>query len=304
MCEPDCAAVGTGSGKANESAAGWIGTQREIRMNVTLASVWERTRLATHGALVALAVSACGQSTTDGGTQTSNVSDTASAYLALTESVQDCKDTQDACISAAAGDAAKVAECDAAAESCIEETRGAQADARRRLRDDAEGCVRECRKNRGDSDGGVDEGGDMNTRGCMGRRAPIDSECMDDFFTCLDATGVRQSGGSDQLDDATKAAVQACVETAHTCMMSDMRTGRGPRRGGDRDRRPGMRGAAGEPANTAGAGAPGRRAPREEAGAGGDDDRAGRRGPGDRGAAGAAPDRGGRRSGAGGAAGS
>jgi hypothetical protein len=269
-------------------------------MNVTLASVWERTRLVTRGALVAIAVSACGQATTDGAT---SVTDTATAYEALSSKVKDCKDEQDACVTAAAGDTTKVAACDAAAESCIDKTREAQADARKRLRDDAEGCVRECRRHRGDSDGGVDEGGRMDTRGCMGRRAPIDSECMDDFFACLDDTGVRMSGGTDQLDDATKAAVQKCVETAHTCMMSDMRTGRGPGRRGP-GRGPGMRGGAGEPAHTAGAGGTGRRMRPEEAGAGGDEDRGGRRGPGDRGAAGGAPDRGGRRMGAGGAGGS
>ncbi|HET8935929.1 MAG TPA: hypothetical protein VFN67_20920 [Polyangiales bacterium] len=276
-------------------------------MNVTLASVWERTSLITRGALFALAVSACGQATTDGA-QTS-VTDTATAYEALSNKVKDCRDDQDACVTAAAGDATKVAECDAAAESCVEKTRDAQADARKHLRDDAEGCVRECRRHRGDSDGGVDEGGRMDTRGCMGRRAPIDSECMDAFFMCLDDTGVRMSGGAGDLDDATKEAIQKCVETAHTCMMSDMRTGRGPGRRG-----PGMRGGAGEPAHTAGAGAgrrprdeagaggSGRRS-RDEAGAGGDEDNGGRRGPG-RGAAGGAPDRGGRRQSAGGAGGS
>lgn len=281
-------------------------------MNVTLASVWERTGLITRGALFALAVSACGQSAD--GAATTSVTDTATAYEALSNKVKDCKDDQDTCVTAAAGDATKVAACDAAAESCIEKTKAAQADARKRLRDDAEGCVRECRHHRGDSDGGVDEGGRMDTRGCMNRRAPIDSECMDDFFSCLDDTGVRMSGGAGDLDDATKEAIQKCVETAHTCMMSDMRTGRGPGRRGP-GRGPGMRGGAGEPAHSAGAGGGPVRRPRdeagaggsgrrqrEEAGAGGDEDNGGRRGTG-RGAAGSAPDRGGRRSGAGGAGG-
>lgn len=295
-------------GESNDPLRG--GSRKgDTYMNVTLASAWDRTRLATRGVWVALALSACGQSTTDGAA-TTTVTDTASAYLALSEKVERCEEAKDACVTAAAGDTAAIAACEAEAESCLAQTNAAQGEARRRLRDDAEGCVRECRGNRGDSDGGVDEDGPMDTRGCMGRRrAAVDSQCFDDLFACLDATGILMSGGTGQIDDATREAITACVETAHTCAMSDMRSRRGPRSGG---RNGG--GAAGEPSGDAGAGAdrdgrgPGRRGPRAEAGASADagadaddDDSAGRRGR-NRGAAGGDPGRG-RRDGAAGAAG-
>jgi len=277
-------------------------------MNVTLASAWESMSLATRGVWVALALSACGQSAADT-TATTSVTDTATAYLALSDKVERCEEAKDACVTAAAGDTTAIATCEAEAESCIAETRAAQGDARRRLRDDAEGCVRECSRNRGDSDGGVDEDGPMDTRGCMGRRrAAVDSQCFDDLFACLDAIGILMSGGATQIDDATRQAITACVDTAHECSMSDMRGRRGPRGPG---RRGG--GAAGEPAGAGDAGAdgdrdgrgPGRRGPRAEAGAASpaadagvdaDDDR---RGPGRRGAAGGDADRGRRRAEAG-----
>jgi|GEM_PF-4163976 len=275
-------------------------------MNVALASAWYRTRLATRGVWVALALSACGQSATDGAS-TVSVTDTASAYLALSDKVEKCEEAKDACVTAAAGDTTAIATCEAEAESCIAETRSAQGDARRRLRDDSEGCVRECRRNRGDSDGGVDEDGPMDTRGCMGRRrAAVDSQCFDDLFECLDATGILMSGGTTQIDDATREAINACVDGAHECSMSDMRGRRGPRGPGGQGRRGG--GAAGEPAGDAGVDGdrdgrgPGRGGPRAEAGAGADagvdaDDNGG--GPGRRGAAGGDADRGRRRGAAG-----
>jgi hypothetical protein len=258
-------------------------------MNATLASVWERT---ARGVFIALTLSACGQSTTDGAGSGSvtNVTDTASAYLALSDEVKACKDAQDACVTAAAGDATQVAACDTAATSCIDATRATAGDARRRLGDDADSCVRECRRSRGrgrdDADGGADEGD--STRDCFGRRgAPfVESECSDAFFTCLDESGVRESG-TDELDDATKAAVAACVDAAHSCVTSEMRSGSGGwggrgRGGPGRDRGPGRDGDASVED----------RGPRG-AGAGGDD--GDRRGPGrgrGRGEAGAPADAG------------
>src|ERR1700712_6102129 len=77
-CEPSCAAVGTGSGKRKVHCG--MASHKEIRMNATLASAWECTHLAARGALVALALTACGQST-DGASQSpATVSDTATAY--------------------------------------------------------------------------------------------------------------------------------------------------------------------------------------------------------------------------------
>lgn len=271
-------------------------------MNATLASAWDRAHFAARGALVALALTACGQST-GGASQTSAaVSDTATAYLKLSDDVKACQDDKDTCVTDAAGDTTKLAACDTAAQSCIDTTKAEQADARKKLRDDAEGCVRECRGHRhhdGDAavaDASADDsaatdadGGAASTRDCFGRRgAPaFNEQCRDDFFTCLDATGIRMSSGTN-LDDATKEAVSKCVESAHSCFMSDMmsRGGRGPGQGGPGRGGPGHRGAAGEPAaDAAGAGGHVGRGPREPREDGGVDDNGSGRGRGPRGGA-------------------
>lgn len=304
-CEPSCAAVGTGLGESKVHCG--MDSHKEIRMNATLASAWERTHLVARGALVALALTACGQST-DGASQPSaDASDTATAYLKLSDDVKACQDAKDTCVTDAAGDATKLAACDTDAQSCIDKTQADQSNARKHLRDDAEGCVRECRGHRhhdGEDAGSDDttvaaDGGATSTRDCFGRRgnAPaFNEQCRDDFFTCLDTTGVRMSSGMD-LDDATKEAVVKCVETAHSCFMSDMmsRGGRGPGQGGPGRGGPGHRGAAGEPAHdAAGAGGHGDRprGPRNEDGGVSDDDqgRGRNRGPGG-GAAGGDPGR-------------
>lgn len=207
-------------------------------MTVKSCLVWERTRSITRGALLLFAMSACGQS--GDAASTSASSDTASAYAALSTSLDTCQAEQDACVTSAAGDAALIAECDAAAESCVDATKGMQDRARMGLRRDAEDCVRTCRRHRDDADGGVDEGarpgasGDAeSTRNCMSRHVPTaNTECRDTFFTCLDETGVRDSGSAMELDPATRDAVAACVDSAHSCMLGQMMG-----RHGSRDRR-------------------------------------------------------------------
>ena len=154
-------------------------------MKLQHAMTWKSAGMMACGAVAAALFVACGQDAA-AGTEPTASSDTASAYAALSASVQACADKKDECVTAAAGDAAKLAECDAAAESCMNKTQGAQADAKRRLRDDAEGCMRRhgCR---GDDDAGVDERTRPDMHDCVGRSAPSASnECRKELFDCLD----------------------------------------------------------------------------------------------------------------------
>jgi hypothetical protein len=280
----------------------------EKRMTNDWASMWVRARVVTRGALTALALTAaCGQATD--GTQSAAVSDTASAYEALSVSVQSCEDDKDICVTDANGEPTKVAACDAAASSCLAKTQGAQATARKHLQNDAEGCVREGRHHGaggsgGDAAavGGAGGASGMGMQGCMRKHAPAQGgQCMEDFFTCLDATGVRESGAQTQLDQATRDAVGKCVDTAHSCMMNDMMArhhggSQGPRGKGGAGHAAMSHGAAGGhafPGHPEG----GAHAPHADGGASAH--MSGPRGP--LGAAGAAP---GRHMGAGGAGGS
>ena len=286
-------------------------------MKLQHAMTWKSAGMMACGAVAAALFVACGQDAAAGTDETAS-SDTASAYAALSASVQGCADKKEECVTAAAGDAAKLAACDAAAESCMQKTQSAQSDAKRRLRDDAEGCMRRhgCR---GDDDAGVDERTRPDMHDCVGRSAPVaSSECRKDLFDCLDKTGLKQSTAQTDLDQATKDAIVACVQTAHTCFVSDMGRGRGPGgkggpgdRGDDRGDR-GDRGAAGSaPRSDAGRdarpGFPGAEAGRESHHAAGgpsigDGGRPGGRGQRDAAGA-AAPGGRGRRDGAGGAGG-
>jgi hypothetical protein len=280
---------------------------------------WKNAGTLACGAVAALFV-ACGQDAA--GTDPTASTDTASAYAALSASVQACTDKKDDCVTAAAADATKLAACDAAAESCMQKTQGAQSDAKRRLRDDAEGCMRKhgCR---GDDDAGVDDKTRPDMHECVGRNAPASNECRKDLFDCLDKTGLKQSTAQTDLDQATKDAIVACVQGAHTCFVSEMsshhRGGAGPGDRGPGDRGPGDRGdhaAAGSAPQSAGRdggrpGFPGAQAGREshhDAGGPAAQGDAGRpgiggNGRGQRDAAGAAAPGRGRRDGAGGAGG-
>ena len=205
---------------------------------------WKNAGMMARGAVAAALFVACGQDAA-GSDPSASASDTASAYAALSASVQACTDKKDECVTAAAGDATKLAACDAAAESCMQKTQGAQADAKRHLHDDAEGCMRQhgCR---GDDDAGVDEKTRPDMHSCVERHAPsgASSECKKGLFDCLDKTGLKQSTAQTQLDQASKDAIVACVQTAHTCFMNDMsshhRGGGGPgdpgKRGGEAGR--------------------------------------------------------------------
>jgi hypothetical protein len=186
-------------------------------------SILQSAQWIARGVFAAALLSACGQDSVSTTTPSSS-DDLSTTYESLSRSLQACEDAQDACTTAAAGDATKTKACDDKAAACKEKTKPAEADARKHLCDAAEGCARG-RHDR-DDDGGV-SGDDMHH--CMERHAPKSSpSCNKDLFACLDKAGIRES--SMQLSDAAKAAITACAETAHTCFMTDME---GRRHGGD-----------------------------------------------------------------------
>jgi len=189
------------------------------------ASISQSAQWLARGVFAAALLSACGQDSVSTATPSSS-DDLSSAYESLSRSLQACEDAQDACTTAAAGDAAKTKVCDDQAAACKEKTKPAEADARKHLCDAAKGCAR----GHHDDDGGVrGPGGDMHH--CMEQHGPKSGSpsCMKDLFTCLDKAGIRESNM--QLSDAAKAAITACAETAHTCFMTDMED----RRHGGRD---------------------------------------------------------------------
>ena len=193
------------------------------------AMTWKyATRMARSAAAVAL-FAACGQDAVS-----SDSGDAASAYAALSASVQACTDQKDQCVAAANGDSTKVAACDAAAESCMKKTPGAQTEAKRRLGNDAESCMKQHpprQAGAGTGAGGSDASGQPEMHKCVERHAPASPACMSDLFACLDKTDLKTATANTQLDQATKDAIVACVQTAHTCFMTDMASHRPSGRG-------------------------------------------------------------------------
>jgi hypothetical protein len=160
-------------------------------------------RLAS-GMLTAAMFMACGSEPTTATTPTASNDDAAAAYAALSASLQDCQDAQDTCETAAAGDATKLAACDADAKTCTAGTKDKADHAHSCLRNAAEGCFKGSHH---DDDGGVRGHNGPGMRGCFGGRAPAVPACVDALFTCLENV-------------ADQTAVDACVETAHTCLMA------------------------------------------------------------------------------------
>ncbi|MET0388019.1 MAG: hypothetical protein ABW321_18750, partial [Polyangiales bacterium] len=133
--------------------------------------------------------------TTTGGGATTTA---ATAYAALSVSLDACEEKQAECVAAAAGDVTAIAACDTAAETCVGSTREMARNARDRLCDDAEGCVRDhgCRGrgrdddagvSDGDADGGADDESCRGRRECVARNAPQIPECVETLWECLDA---------------------------------------------------------------------------------------------------------------------
>src|SRR3954451_22849567 len=92
---------------------------------------------------------ACGEDATTPATSASS-DDTAQAYEALSASLQACEDQQDACTTAAAADATKLASCYSEAAACKQKTEAAAEHARGNLERDTHSCWKRCRH--GDDD--------------------------------------------------------------------------------------------------------------------------------------------------------
>jgi hypothetical protein len=183
-----------------------------------------KTGLMACGAVTAALFAACGQDAA-----TSDGTDAASAYAELSASVQACADQKAQCVTDASGDSTKLGACDTAAEACMQKTQDKQAEAKRRLGNDAASCMKQHGKGAGGAGGGTAAEPEMHK--CVERHAPAASACLPDLFGCLDKTGLDKSTPGADLDQATKDAIVACVQTAHTCFMTDMashpRGGRG-----------------------------------------------------------------------------
>lgn len=177
------------------------------------ASFMHSAQWVARGVFAAALLSACGQDPVSTPTTTS-AGDLSSAYESLSRDLQACEDAQDACTTAAAGDAAKVKTCDDQAAACKQKTKPAEDAAKKHLCAAAEGCAR------GHHDDDAGPGEDVHH--CVEHHAPKmpSQTCIKDLFECLDKAGIRSS--SMTLTDAEKAAITTCAETAHTCFMSDM----------------------------------------------------------------------------------
>jgi uncharacterized membrane protein YgcG len=198
--------------------------------------------------------SACGTDAPTSSTGTGG--DAVLAYEALSAKLQACQDDADACTTAAAGDATKLAACTAAETACKDKLKADEQQARGSLRGAAAGCF-----NDGDDDDAGPQGACGRRRhACLQQRTPHNSECLESLFTCLET----KAGPGAQQD----AALNACVDAAHTCVMSNMSSARGrggpsgggkPAAGGGFSSGPGgpSSGHAGAPAHVAGAGGPG-----------------------------------------------
>ena len=185
----------------------------------------------------------CGAEASTSGSASSD--DPNLAYEALSAKVQACQDENDACTTAAAGDATKTAACDTAQMACVDKTKTEQKQARDSLARAAGGCFRA-----GDEDDAGPEGPcGRRHHSCLMQHGPNDSQCLEALFSCLE-----KKAGAGPMQDA---GLTACVDAAHSCVMSNMmqRGARGPAAGGGK---PGAGGPIGPRAGSgAGPGKPG-----------------------------------------------
>jgi hypothetical protein len=165
---------------------------------------------------------ACGADAPTSSTGTS--ADAVLAYEALSAKLQACQDEADTCTAAAAGDATQLAACTAAQTACTDKLKGDEQHARGDLRNAAAGCFRDGE----DDDAGPQGACGRRHHACLEQRTPRDSQCLETLFTCL----MTKAGPGAQQD----AGLNACVDAAHTCVMSNM-SARG--RGGPSAGKPG-----------------------------------------------------------------
>jgi hypothetical protein len=206
---------------------------------------WDRGIQLARILSVAALMSACGE---DASPSTSAPSDdTATAYEALSASLQACEDQQDACVTAALGDAAKLAKCDSDAAACKQKTEAQAEHARGNLERDTNSCWKKCRH--GDDDAGAandDDGGMEDMHGCIEHHAPRLPRCIGGIVSCLHDAGLRKG-------DATRAEIIDCIQAADQCFRDEFAARRGhggPGQSGGNAGRP----AAGSPAPAAGSG--------------------------------------------------
>jgi hypothetical protein len=187
-------------------------------MQEKYATLWVSARSLAPALLGMALFTGCGS---DASSTTASTDDATSAYAALTGKLQQCGDDADTCTTAANGDATKVAACDAAEKTCKDKTSKEEADAHSKLGQAASDCYKGPGHGH-DEDGGVaDKKGRDDRRACVEHHAPQLPPCFEDLLSCLEKTAGPGAGQD--------AALTACVDTAHTCIMSSMPThGAGP----------------------------------------------------------------------------
>jgi hypothetical protein len=191
---------------------------------------WDRTVGLACILAAAAVMSACGEEAATP-TTSAPTDDTASAYEALSASLQACEERQDACTTAASGDATKLASCESEAAGCKQKTEAAADHARENLARDTNACWKKCRH--GDDDAGAvsseDDGGTDDMQGCVEHHAPRLPRCVLGLLSCLQSSGIRKG-------DATREELVTCIQAADTCFRDEFKARREEARG-DRGRR-------------------------------------------------------------------
>lgn len=212
---------------------------------------------------------ACGE---DGATPATSATgdDTASAYEALSASLQACEEQEDSCTTAAAGNPVQITNCQTQAAACKQKTEAAADHARENLSRDTHACWKRCRH--GDDDAGMstsdDDGGTEDMHGCVERHTPRLPRCVLGFLSCL------HDAGSLRRREVSRDEVGACIEEADTCFRDEFAERRAERRGrgrgnGDHGGKAGTGAAGTGSAGTGAAGAAGAAVSPAAAGAGG-----------------------------------
>lgn len=224
---------------------------------------WERTLELACILSVMAVMSACGEDATTPATSAAG-DDTAQAYEALSLSLQACEDRQDACTTAAAGDAVKVDSCETEAAACEKKTEAAAERARENLARDTNSCWSRCRHS--DDDAGAvssdDDAGTEDMHGCIEHRAPRLPACVRGLLSCLRDAGFKKG-------DASREELVACVQEADACFRDEFAARRAEKRGRRGDEGRGDKagkGAAGSPAAGSGSGGSSSRGDNEDRG--------------------------------------
>jgi hypothetical protein len=207
-------------------------------------------------------MSACGEDASTPATSAPG-DDTASAYEALSASLQACEMQHDACLTAAGSDAAKTASCETDAAGCKQKTEAAAEHARENLARDTNSCWKRCRH---DDDAGAietndDDGGTEDMHGCIEHHTPGLPNCVVGLLSCLHA-GVKSG-------NASRGDLVACIQKADACFRDEFAARREAERGHRGHGNEAGKSAAGSPAVVAGSPAPAAGHPAPAAGSSG-----------------------------------